>query len=136
MSERERKARGEKWRTSDSGCFRFNRDFTRIGVGRITRSSRTTNEREFNRRNDILTKLAESAQIDVLRAFRTGAITIEQLVDADREQRLKSADLLGVMALQRPYGLSSQRRCRGWVRVRALESGMKSPLRHYAGNSA
>ena len=97
----ERKLRAERWRTSDTGCFRFNRDFTRIGVGRITRSSRTTNEREFNRRNDILTKLAESAQIDALKAFRNGAITIEQLVDADREQRLKSADLLGVMMLQR-----------------------------------
>src|SRR5262245_20001918 len=101
-SERNQMPRGAKWRTSQSGGIRFNRDFTRIGVGRITLSSRTTNVQEFRRRNDILTKLADSAQIEVLRAFRDGAITIEQLVDADREQRLKSADLLGVLTLRQP----------------------------------
>jgi len=101
MTERERMPRGAKWRTSESGGIRFNRDFSRIGVGRIARSSRTTNPKEFQRRNDVLTKLAESAQIEVLRAFRDGAITIEQLMEADREQRLRSADLLGALVLRR-----------------------------------
>ena len=66
MSGRER----EGWRTSPTGCFRINRDFTRIGVGRIACSSRTTDLKEFRRRNDIVTKLAESGQIEVLRASR------------------------------------------------------------------
>jgi integrase len=96
------KPRGARWRTSETGAIRFNRDFTRIGVGRITRSSRTANPKEFQRRDMILTKLAESSQIEVLRAFRENRISIEQLVDADREQRLRSADLLGLLTLQRP----------------------------------
>jgi integrase len=99
--ERERMPRGARWRTSENGNIRFSRDFTRIGVGRITGSSRTRNPKEFQRRNDILTKLAESGQIEVLRAFRDGLITIEQLVEADREQRLRSAQLLDTLTLQR-----------------------------------
>ena len=128
---RNRAPRGANWRTSESGGIRFNRDFSRLGVGRIARSSRTTDVKEFQRRNDILTKLAESAQIDVLRAFRDGQITIEQLVDADREQRLKSSDLLGMLALRRPLwdaiadtlplmGASEQTRKRYQVSLDAL----------------
>src|SRR5437868_3811925 len=88
------------WRTSDDGCYRFNRDFSRIGVGRITRSSHTKNRTEFERRNHLLTKLAESSQVEVLRAFQKGTIAIEQLVEADRQQRLRTADLLGDIALR------------------------------------
>ncbi len=94
--------RGARWRTSVAGAIRFNRDFSRIGVGRITRSSRTSNPKEFQHRDGILTKLAESGQIEALRAFRDGRLTIEQLVDADREQRLKSSDLLGLLSIQQP----------------------------------
>ena len=94
--------RGARWRTSASGTIRFNRDFSRIGVGRITRSSRTSNGKVFQHRDGILTKLAESGQIEALRAFRDGRLTIEQLVDADREQRLKTSDLLGLLTIQQP----------------------------------
>lgn len=102
MTDREesRLPRGARWRTSSAGAIRFNRDFSRIGVGRITRSSRTSNPKEFQHRDGILTKLSESGQIEVLRAFRDGRLTIEQLVDADREQRLKSSDLLGLLTIQ------------------------------------
>src|ERR1700730_9554963 len=104
MSDRDeaRLPRGARWRTSESGAIRVNRDFTRIGVGRITLSSRTSNPKEFQHRDQILTKLAVSGHIEVLRVFRDGRITTEQLVDADREQRLKSADLLGILKLQQP----------------------------------
>ena len=117
-----------KWRTSKTGGIRFNRDFMRIGVGRITRSSRATNPKEFRRRDELLTKLANSAQIDVLRAFRNGRLTIEQLVDADREQRLKSADLLGMLSLRQPLGARSQTRCRGWEQASRPESATKYRL--------
>ena len=88
------------WRTSDTGCFRFNRDFTRIGVGRIATSSRTRDAREFERRNAILTCLAEAGQIDVLRDFRAGRITIEELLSADRAGRLLHHDLVSDVALR------------------------------------
>ncbi len=89
------------WRTSNDGCIRFNRDFTRMGIGRLTMSSRTKQPKEFERRDQILTKLAESSQIDVLRAFRNGEISIEQLIAADREQKLRSADLLTDIVVRR-----------------------------------
>jgi integrase len=71
-------------------------------VGRISCSSRTTDYKEFRRRDGIVTKLADSSQIEVLRALKDGRITIEQLVEADREQRLKTSDLMGMLTLRRP----------------------------------
>ena len=94
--------RGKGWRTSPTGSYRLNLDFTRIGVGRIARSSHTTDYKEHQRRVDILIKLSESGQIEVLRAFKDGRITIEQLVEANREQRLKTSDLLGMLTLRKP----------------------------------
>ncbi len=89
------------WRTSTDGCIRFNRDFTRLGVGRLTMSSRTKQPKEFERRDQLLSKLAESSQIEVLKAFRDGSISIEQLIEADRQQRLRSADLLADIVIRR-----------------------------------
>jgi integrase len=91
-----------RWRTSATGCIRFNRDFKRLGVGRIALSSRTRNAAEFERRNAILTKLAESAQIGTLRALMDGRISIEQLVEADRLGKLRDTDLLPDLLLLQP----------------------------------
>lgn len=85
------------------GKFRFDRRFP--GVGRINVSSGTANPQEFRRRDAVLTKLFDSAQVEVLQAFRQGLITIEQLVDADRAGRLRSAELLSDLALRE--GLST-----------------------------
>lgn len=82
------------------GSFRFDRVFE--GVGRIQRSSGTDNKAEFRRRDVILTKLFENAQLETLRSFQRGDVTIEQLVEADRGGRLKSAELLSDMALRQP----------------------------------
>jgi integrase len=76
-------------RTSKAGCFRFDRDFTRLGVGRIQRSSGTRVQAEFRRRDAILTKLAENAEIEILQAFNRGDIAIEQLVEADRKGNVR-----------------------------------------------
>jgi hypothetical protein len=82
-------------RTSKDGCYRFGRDFTRLGVGRIQRSSGAHNLKEFRRRDGILTKLAEGVEIDILRAFQRGDVQIEQLVEADRkgDVRVTLADI-------------------------------------------
>jgi len=69
--------------------FRFDR-FIR-GVGRIRLSSGASTATEFGRRNGILTKLYETGRLDVLRAFKTGKISIAQLVDLDRRDDLKGA---------------------------------------------
>src|SRR5664279_5568734 len=80
------------------GNFRIDRIFG--NVGRINVSSGTSNSKEFRRRDEILTKLFESAQLEVLRAFQLGALSMEQLVDADRAGRLRSAELLSDLALR------------------------------------
>lgn len=80
------------------GNFRFDREFA--GVGRVRTSSGTDRLSEFKKRDAILTKLYENAQLDVLRAFMRGELTIEQLVHADRTGKLKSAELLSEIKLQ------------------------------------
>lgn len=64
------------------GAFQFDRRFP--GVGRIKKSSGTTKVKEFQRRDALLTKLYETSSLDVLRAFKAGRITIEEIVEADR----------------------------------------------------
>lgn len=64
------------------GNFQFDRVFP--GVGRVRCSSGTQNLREFRRRDAVLTKLFETAQLDVLRAFQRRELTIEQLIAHDR----------------------------------------------------
>jgi hypothetical protein len=80
------------------GNFRFDREFA--DVGRIRNSSGTERLSEFKKRDAILTKLHENAQLDVLRAFMRGELSIEQLVAADRSGKLASAELLSELKLQ------------------------------------
>jgi integrase len=87
-------------RTSQGGNYRFDRDFSRIGVGRIQISSGTDKLPEFRRRDGILAKLADNAQIEVLRALKTGSLSIEELVAADRSGTLNSS--LSDMSVRRP----------------------------------
>jgi integrase len=104
MTEQGRKkpSRGASWRTSENGAIRFNRDFSRNGIGRITNSSRTSDPKEFARRDALLTKLHDWGQFDALRAFKRGDLSIEELIEADREGRLNSADLQAYLTLKRP----------------------------------
>lgn len=68
------------------GNFEIDRVFK--NVGRIRKSLGTSKIREFRRRESIIEKLYELHRYDVLRAFRDGEVTIEQLVEADLEERL------------------------------------------------
>ena len=87
-------------RTSRGGSFRFDRVFP--GVGRIARASGARTAKDFADRDGILTKLYDNAQLDVLRAFRRGDVTMAQLVDARRDGLLKSDRLLTTLSLGRP----------------------------------
>ncbi len=74
-------------RTTPSGCLRFDRDFSRLGVGRIQISSGTDDDGEFQRRNAILTLLKEQTALETLRAIQQRRLAIEQVVHAhDRGQ--------------------------------------------------
>lgn len=73
-------------RVPNSKNFRFNR-YVR-GVGQISNSARTSKLSEFRRRDGILTKLIEGGHLEILRLFKAGTLTIEELVDADRHERL------------------------------------------------
>ena len=67
-----------------------NFQFDRIvkGVGRIRCSSGTASLREYHRRDGILTKLIEQGALETLRLLKAGQLTIQDLVDADRHDRV------------------------------------------------
>lgn len=56
------------------------------GVGRI--QIRAHNAQEFKRRDGIITKLAEGGHLETLRLLKRGTLTINDLVEADRQERL------------------------------------------------
>lgn len=87
-------------RRPDERPFRFDRTFPGLGIERITNSSGTRSVEEFDRRNAILTKLAEDGQDDVLRAFKREELAIEDLVKADRDGKLTGANLLAKITLR------------------------------------
>lgn len=82
-------------RTSPTGSYRFDRVFR--GVGRVQRSAGTTDWKEFMRRDAILTKLYETSQLETLRGVQRGEVSLEELVEADREDRLRQAASLLVL---------------------------------------
>lgn len=85
-------------RIGKTGSYRFDRVFA--GVGRINRSSGTTKLKEFQRRDQLLTELFEHAQLEALRSFKRGAVSIEELLDAKRAGKLTSASLVGDLAIR------------------------------------
>jgi integrase len=86
-------------RTSKGGTYRLDRVFP--GVGRIVRASGATTKGEFQKRNDLLTRLYEKGRLDLLTAIRDGAYTVTEVYAADRSDDL--ARLTGSAAiLQRP----------------------------------
>ena len=56
------------------------------GVGRI--QIRARNAQEFKRRDGIITKLAEGGHLETLRLLKRGTLTVTDLVEADRQERL------------------------------------------------
>lgn len=69
-----------------SGNFELQERFK--NVGEIRRSLGTSSLTEFNNRRALLRKLEKRERYDLLRAFRDRAMSIEELVEADAEERL------------------------------------------------
>ena len=84
------------------GSYRIRRDLRRIGLGMLQISAHTTNAREYERRNAVVGKLIDDAQVDVLRALQAGRVTIEQLVDLDRRNELRGSQIMATIAMRRP----------------------------------
>ena len=78
-------------RTSPGGTIRFDRDLTRMGIGRIQFSSGTADPREFNYRNGVITRLVEDGDIETLRALKDRELSIQELAQAHRRGRLSTA---------------------------------------------
>jgi hypothetical protein len=77
------------------GSRNFQFDRVVKGVGRIRCSAGTASLREYHRRDGILTKLIEQGSLETLRLLKAGQLTIQDLVDADRHDRvLRVADRL------------------------------------------
>ncbi|RTL04101.1 MAG: hypothetical protein EKK62_17040 [Acidimicrobiia bacterium] len=83
------------------GSYRIRRDLRRIGLGMLQISAHTTNQREYERRNAVVGKLIDDAQVDVLRALQAGRVTIEQLVDLDRRNEMRGSQIMGTVAMKR-----------------------------------
>jgi integrase len=75
------------------GNFEIQRTFKNVGEIRI--SSGTDNIRVYRQRVALLEKLAKMERWELLRALRDRKVTIEELVEADREERL-GASLDGI----------------------------------------
>ena len=58
------------------------------GVGRIAIASGATTKKGFDRRNAVLDTLLDMARLDLLRAIKSGTITVTEVLDAQREGAL------------------------------------------------
>lgn len=71
---------------SGTNVYRFNRMVP--GIGRFQESACTASLTEFRRRDGILTKLIDRGLLDPIRLLKSDALTWEELVEADRLDRL------------------------------------------------
>jgi integrase len=76
-------------RVPNSDNFRFNRFFK--GVGRVANSARTSSLKEFRYRDALLTKLHKAGALDTIRAFKQKKLSVEELLQADRDGTLLQA---------------------------------------------
>ncbi len=81
------------------GAYQFDRVFP--GVGRIKKSSGTDKLKEFQRRDALLTKLFETSALEVLRAYKAGQVTIEELIEADRGNNPALSGDCGTLTVER-----------------------------------
>lgn len=109
-----------------AAIYRFNRVVA--GVGRIQNSAQTRIAQEYRRRDGVLSKLIEGGHLEVLRAFKGRALTMRELLDADRDGHLATVlrdrvldaplkaaldawlpDSAKELASRRRYGVSARR---------------------------
>ncbi len=73
-------------RTSKHGTYRIDRRFSEIG--RLAMASGATTKRGFRERNVLLTRLYNRGRLDLLKAIMKRKVSITEVLDADREDRL------------------------------------------------
>lgn len=121
------------------GSFRIRRDLRRLGLGILQISAHTTNLRAYERRNAVVSKLIEDAQVEVLRALQAGRVTIEQLVDLDRRNELQGSKIMGTVAMRQPLWEAWARLMKSSGRSEATGrrymSTMKQLQEHLPGNA-
>jgi len=83
-----RDAADKRNRTRVGGSFRFDRDFKRLGLGRMQFTSGTTDPEEFKYRNGVLTRLAKRKPGDTIHAIHSGTVSWDDVHRADGEGRL------------------------------------------------
>lgn len=110
---------------TSGGRYRFEIDWSRTLGIRIDRSSETKSKREHNALVALLYQLRENGQLDVLRAFAGGRISIVQLKQAKRAGRLKSDTMLADVALYEPLWAAIDRI------LPTLGKAPKTRLRYY-----
>ena len=86
-------------RRPDEDTFRFDRRI--LGV-RVTRRSGTRAWRQFEEDNAILTQLSAQGQVEAVRLFQNGRLTMPQLRAAHARGKLASAHLVTDIALREP----------------------------------
>lgn len=103
----------------------MNRRIDRVfpGVGRICLSSGTTKAGLFRRLNSMLTDLHEHGYIDILAAIKDGRLTLQEVYQAKRAERLSY--VLADMLLDRPLEASLE----AWLPVSARASSSRERYR-------
>jgi integrase len=81
---------------------RVRRDLSRMGIGVLQLTSPATNRRAIERHHAIVDKLVEDSQVEVLRALKDRKVSLDELVDLERQGRLSGAGVLATVQLQRP----------------------------------
>ncbi len=66
--------------------YRF--DIRIPGMGRVTKSAKTSSRTEYRNRLAVIHKLIDAGCLDTLRMWKEDRVTIEELRNADREGRL------------------------------------------------
>lgn len=89
-------------RTREKSDRRIRRDLTRMGVGILQITSPATNRRAIERHHAIVDRLVEDSQVEVLRALIARRVSLDELVDLERQGRLTGAGVLASVQLQRP----------------------------------
>lgn len=77
-------------RSTPPRCLRFDRRFAALGVPRLQHSSGTTDPAEFVRRNQLLTRIASAGLRDLLHAFASGEVDIDDLLRFERQEDLRN----------------------------------------------
>lgn len=88
---------------------RIRRDLSRFGLPMLQVTSKAPNQRILAKHYAVVDSLIDDSQIETLRALIEHRITLDQLVDADRNHELKGSGVLASIAKREPLWDSMER---------------------------